>query len=72
MPEKQYYSTTVSQEASFAVLVDTRDNEQSVQAFTQLPSTVQVGANGDDALSAHDIFSLFTAQVMMEKRVFTR
>lgn len=64
MPEKQSYTTAVSKAVSLATIRDIRENEQSVQAFTQLPPLEPAGA--------HDLFLLFTAEIIKEEKVFTR
>jgi len=72
MPDKQYYSTSVSKEAILETFRDIRENEQAVQAFTQTPSTGQPGADEKDGLCAQELFYYYTARIMMEKTVFTR
>jgi hypothetical protein len=72
MPEKQFYTTSVSKEASLATFQDIRENEQAIQPFTQTPSSGQPGAGGKEGLCAHDLFYLYTARIIKEKTVFTR
>jgi hypothetical protein len=72
MPEKQLYSTTVSQEASLAIMTDIRENEQSVQAFTQMPAVIACAGGTDQILYPHDLFSLYTAEIIKARRVFVR
>jgi hypothetical protein len=72
MAEKQYYETNVSQQASLAIIRDIRENEQSIQPFTQLPALGQPGAVGHAGLCAFELFALFTADIINEKRVFVR
>ncbi len=72
MPEKQYYETTVSQQASLATLRDIREHEQSIQPFTQNPASGEEGAEPHDGLCAQDLFSLFTAEIIAERKVFVR
>ena len=72
MAEKQYYETTVSQQASLSILSDIRENEQSVQPFTQLPALGQAGGDAHEGLCAYDLFCLFTASVIAERKVFVR
>jgi hypothetical protein len=72
VPEKQYYQTTVNQQASLDTLRDIREHEQSVQPFTQNPALGQAGAPTHDGLCAYDLFSLFTAEIIAEQKVFVR
>jgi len=72
MPEKQFYTTSVSKEDSLAVLQDVRGNEQAIQAFTQTPSAGQPGAHKKEGLCANDLFYLYTAEIIKKKTVFTR
>ncbi len=72
MPEKQQYTTYVNKEASVAVLKDIRENEQAVQAFTQIPSAGQPGGTEKEGLCVHDLFYLYTAEVIRLKTEFTR
>jgi hypothetical protein len=72
MATKQFYETAVSRSVSFSVLEDIRDNEQSVQAFTEMPAVAPDGGEAGTSLAAHDLFFLFTAGVIREQKIFTR
>ena len=72
MPDKQYYETSVSKQDSQAVLHDLRGNEQSIQPFTQTPAAGQPGFPINEGLCPHELFSLYTAQIIKEKKIFTR
>jgi hypothetical protein len=72
MQDMQHYSTIVIKKPGLDLLKEARDNEQAIQPFTQTPSTGQPGADQKEGLHPHDLFCLFTAEIIMKRTVFTR
>ena len=59
------YETAVTLGATSPMPQDIHENEQAVQAFTQTPAS-------NDPNFAHELFLCYTAEIMLEQKVFTR
>ena len=43
-----------------------------IQPFKEMPSTNDIGPESPDRINAHDLFSLYTADIIKEDIVFIR
>lgn len=43
-----------------------------IQPFKELPSVIKTGQESADRINAHDLFSLYTADIIKEDVIFAR